>query len=179
MASVDDLQITAEEYLGACIDALDQLTARGAPARRFISPGLPAWDCEMLCVHVGGAAIAGTRIDGGALAEGHRIVLTGVVDQVTLTATIIRCEPSTPNGKPLTAAQLTTYASVLNADMWAIRNWVISRKADGTLFGGNCREMSLDPARAFTVEGLMGGWEIPIRVTVDGFRPPDTNEGGT
>lgn len=178
MGSVDDLQIAAEEYLGACIDALNMLTADGAPDRAYISPGPPAYDCcPMLAVHVGGSQIAATRIDGGALAEGHRIAVTGVVDQASLTATILRCEPPTwaaLGGKPPPAAQMTAFASKLNQDVWAIRNWIVARKAEGVLFAGTCREMSLGPARAIVEQGLCGGWEIPITVTVDGFTPPAT-----
>jgi hypothetical protein len=173
--SVDALQVAAEEYLAACIDALDTLTSAGAPARTFVSPGAPAWDCcPMLCVHVGDSTVAATRLDGGTLAAGHRIVLTGIVDQPYLTATVLRCEPdaigkAVAAGQPPPTAALTGFAATLNEDIWAIRNWVRARKADGTLFSGVCRELTMEPGRSLTVAGLCGGWEQPIRITLDGY----------
>lgn len=175
MADVDALHEAALEYLEACTAALDALTAAGAPDDRYVSHGPPAWECcPMLTVHVGGATIASTRVGTAALAPGHRIVLTGVLNQVVLTATILRCSPATPDGSPALAAAQTAFAAQTNADLWAIWNWVIARKHDGTLFGGECRELQIETASALAVEGLCAGWLIPVRVTVDGFTPAAT-----
>lgn len=172
-----DLHAVALEFLAACAAALDAETAAGAPARQFVSHGPPAWDCcPMLAVHVGTAQVAATRVGTGALAPGHRIALTGLVQQPTLTATILRCHPYTEDGDPVDPALLTLEAAETNADLWAIRNWIPARVNDGSLFtGGACREVELDTAVALTVEGLCAGWLIPLRLTLDGYLPPDAS----
>lgn len=173
MADVDALQEAAAEYLAACAAALDALTSEQAPALQFVSHGPPAWDCcPMLAVHVGAALVAPTAAGTGALAPGHRIVLTGIVTQISLTATILRCHPTTPDGSAPDPEVMTAFAAVTNADLWAIRNWLTARHNDGTLFADRCRELELDTAAALTVEGLCAGWLIPIRLTLDAFIPP-------
>lgn len=170
MPGVDDLQAAAQEYLDACVAALDELTTAGAPAYRFVSHGPPALDCPpMLTVHVGNAAVAGTALSSGALSPGHRIALTGVVEQIQLTATIIRCVPASEEGEALPASVLTAVAVETNRDAWAIVNWLINRKRDGSLFAPDYRELAIGNAVARTVEGLCAGWLIPITVGLDGF----------
>lgn len=170
MPGVDDLHAAAQEYLDACVAALDSLTAAGAPDYRFVSHGPPALDCPpMLSVHVGNTAVAGTALASGALSAGHRIALTGVVEQIQLTATIIRCVPASQDGEAPPAAERTATAAETNRDAWAIVNWLIERKRDGSLFAPDYRELAIGTAVARTVEGLCAGWLIPITVGLDGF----------
>lgn len=172
MPGVDLLHEAAVEYLGACAAALDALTDEGAPPLRFVSHGLPAVDCcPMLSVHVGTVLDAPTHVGTGALAPLHRIATTGVVNLVTLTATILRCLPATTDGQGLPPATLTAFAAMTNADLWAIRNWITARHLDAGLFGGNCRDVAFQTAAALTVEGQCAGWLIPIQLQVDGFLP--------
>lgn len=173
MAGPTDLYDAADEYLGACVDALNALTTAGAPDRAFVSHGPPPLDCcPMLSVHVGNAGIAGTFTDA-ALGVGHRIVTTGVVETVQLTATIVRCFPAAAagSGKPHSVAEHEANAARTNADVWAIVNWVIAAKRAERLFAPLHRELSIGVAAARTVEGFCAGWLIPIQVTLDGFTP--------
>lgn len=172
MPAVTDLQDLALEYLTACAAALDALAPDGAPARQFVSHGTPAWDCcPLLAVHVGVAAVAPTGgIGQAALREGHRTVLTGDLSLITLTATLLRCTVTTNDGAPVEPESLlTAEAADLNADLWAIWNWLQAKKSDGTLFAGTCRELVIENAVALAVDGLCAGWLIPIRVQLDAF----------
>lgn len=177
MSDADVLHAAALGFLGACADALDLETDAGAPERVFVVAGPPAWDCpEQLTVHVGGPQIAETAAGGATLAPGHRIVTTGTLTLVSMTATILRCVPvaSADDGEitfPSPADQQAA-AAVLNADLWAIWNFLVDRKRTGQLFGPAEREFVLDPASALNPQGGVAGWQIPIRVRLDGYKPP-------
>lgn len=173
MAGTDatDLYALAGEYLFAVRDALNA-TAAGAPSRGFVSPGSPAWDCcDQLTVHVSGPAMAPTSPGAGALSDAHRFNLSGYVNLVTLVATILRCVPTVDDdgGFPSPAAS-DAAAQVILSDLWAVWNHLANAKADGTLFGGTCREMVWAPAVALNPQGGCGGWEITTVVQLDGYR---------
>lgn len=177
MSDSTDLHAAAQALLLACIDALDQETDEGSPERRFVSPGVPPWDCpEQLTVHVGGPYIAETNAGrGGPLTPGHRIADAGVLTLVQMTVTILRCLPTvTSEGDVIefpAPADLDAAAAVVNRDLWAIWNFLVDRKRTGELFGGDCREFSLDPASSIGSQGGAGGWQIPVRVHLGGYRP--------
>lgn len=175
MPGVDLLHEAALEYLDACAAALDELVPDGAPGLRYVSHGLPAIDCcPMLTVHVGNVLDASTHVGTGVLGPLHRIATTGVVNLVTMTATLVRCSPGTNNGDAASAAVQTAFAAKTNADLWAIRNWVPARVRDANLFGGNCRDVAFQTAAAVNVAGLCAGWLIPLQLNVDAFLPAAT-----
>lgn len=170
MAATDLYDLCAE-YLTVCNDAL-ALTPGGAISRAFVSAGAPAWDCcPQLSVHVGGPAWAMTE-PAGELASMHRLNIAAVMDMITLTATVIRCVPTLEEDTRLpSAADLDAAGQLTTSDLWAIWNLVEYRKAKGTLFGGKCREMALDPAVPVGPAGGCGGWQIQLRVTLQGYDP--------
>lgn len=172
-----DLHALALEYLDAINAAL-----AGAPGgqidRRFISAGLPDWDCcPQLSVHVASDDDAETSPVSPILAPGHRIAVTGIVNIVPLTATILRCVPAfAKDGKSApAAADLTAAAAETNGDLWTVWNYLVHAKAQKQLFSpapdGNRREVTLDPAVSLRSQGGCGGWAITVRVQLDGYQP--------
>lgn len=171
-----DLYDLCREYLEACEEAVAAAPG-GAIARSFVSPGLPSFDCApQLTVHAGGPAEADTKLTAPMLNPGHRTDIMGVVNLVTMTATVIRCvDPvESVNGKIIfpSAASLDGSSQIVNADLWAIWNHVRTRYRAGTLFSaatGRKRELFFDPAVSLTPQGGTAGWEIQIRVELDGY----------
>lgn len=160
----------AAEYLAACVAALNSETTSGAPERRFVTNGPPAWDCcPQLTVHVGGPAVADTAATR-TLGPGHRIATTGFVNMVSMTATILRCAPIIEGNTLPSPAALAAAAAEMDADLWAIWNWIATRKRDLSLFGPKERELLMDPASSLNQQGGCCGWQIPIRVQLDGYR---------
>lgn len=167
-----DLYETAVELLGACYVALGDR----APARVYVAPGAPAWDCcPQLTVHVGGPVIASTLSGPGAVADGHRVTVTGILDIVTFTVTVIRCSPSFGQSEdsvdPPSPAEFDAVAQDTNADLWAIWNYLAEAKRQEVLFAPREREFMLDPAVSLSQAGGCVGWQIPVRVSVYGYRP--------
>lgn len=165
-----DLFTAANEYLVACHEAL-ATTQEGAPTRYFISPGPPAWDCpDQLTVHVGGPSVADT-LPQGVLDPGHRATVTGQVNLVVLTATILRCAPTVDDdGNFPTPQQLDAASTVLLDDLWAIWNYVRSAKTNDALFPPRERELIQDPAIALAPQGGIAGWQITVRVQLGGYQ---------
>lgn len=167
-----DLYDLADEYLTACHAALE-LTAAGAPARYYVSPGPPVFDCpEQLTVHAGGSVVADTFPLQPSLSPGHRVQAYGQVNIVPLTATIIRCTPTIDdNGNLPTPAELDAVSRTICADLWGIWQYVKNKVHDGTLFATthSAREFFFDPAVPLVQQGMASGWQITVRVQLDGY----------
>ena len=170
MPGLDDAYDAAAEYLALCQQAL-ATTPAGALGRAYVSPGVPVWDCDQVTVHVGGPVIADTQPTSPAMAPGLRITYVDVLNVVNLTATVLRCIPILDEeGAPPPAAELDAAARVVDADLWAIWNHLRHYKATGALFPPTQRELFIDAAASIAAGGV-GGWQIPIRVTLYGYDP--------
>lgn len=181
MAGPTDLFDAAAEFLEACKDALEGAPG-GAAERCFVSPGPPAWDTpDQLTVHVGGPAEGAVSPGSPALAEGHRVAVSGSLLLVSLTATVLRSVPvvGTAGRQTLpTPSAITEAAAVLHGDLWAIFNHCRDLKRRGRLFAAHdgsatTREMMFDPVVSLNPAGGIAGWQIPVRVQVDGYRSAD------
>ncbi len=159
------------EYLDACQAALETTDAGGID-RRFVSPGAPAWDCfPQLVVHAGAAIEADTALLVPALAPMHRIEQGRVVPLAQITATVLRCAPTLKKGGQFPDPDVIDAAAQTSLeDLWAIWNYLSSRKRDGTLFAPDSREFIFDPAQSVSIMGGACGWVIPIRVYVPGYK---------
>ncbi len=167
----NDLQMLAQQYLDACVAALESVG--GAPDVRFISPGPPSWDCpNMLSVHIGGPVVADTLPLQPQLAYTHRIAIGIEVKMILMTATILRCDAQIENDGDLPSdAEITEVAAQTNADVWAIWSYLTTAKHAGLLWAPKReREMALLPAIPQKQEGGACGWEIPITVQLNGYR---------
>lgn len=175
MGAVTDLYALAQEYLGACEDAVATAPG-GAIARSFVSPGVPALDCvPQLCVYVGGPIEADTRLTAPQLALGRRPDDTGAVHLITLTAVVARCAPVvSASGQFPSPAALNAASAESIADIWAIWNYVRALYRAGSVFtraDGEGRELFFDPAIPLAISGGACGWMAPIRVQLDGYAP--------
>lgn len=173
MGAVTDLHDLAHEYLAACAAALTY-TESGPPDRQLISPGPPAWDCcPQLSVHVASPSQADTLPGAPALAPGHRIQVQGTVYLVALVATILRCAPVIQENtlELPTPASITAAAKETDEDIWAIWNYIPAAIRAGTLFAPKDRETFVDPAVSLNQQGGCAGWQLQVRVQLDGFKP--------
>lgn len=170
MAGPGDLYDLAAEWLAVCVDAV--ATAPGGPiSYAFVSPGSPPLDCEMLAVWAGGPIEAETEPLRPPLSPGFRIEKYGAVHLVNLLCCVVRCSPvGDERGNAPTIAQYQATAAETLGDVWAIWNWTRQRKRDGTLFpSAHDRELFLEPAYPLPIQGGLAGWQIPIRVQLDGY----------
>ncbi len=169
-----DLHAFAVSFLDACVEALDTIptftatnSLEGAPARRFVSPGIPVWDCcEQLAVHVPIMIEADTT--PGGLMGGKRTNL-GYINHVTFLATVTRCVPTMDNdGNPPLPAALAASAEQIDADGWALWNHLHNLKASAQLLT-LCDEMFFDGILAVAPSGGCGGWTVTIRAAIGGY----------
>lgn len=172
MTGPTSLYQICREYLVACEQAL-ALTPGGPIDRSYVSPGPPAWDCcEQLTVHAGGPSIGDTAPLQPPLQPGHRVVGTGTVNLITMTATILRPSPTlmadgegweTPDPADMDAAAQNTCA-----DVWTVWEHLKSLRRQGVLWPPP-RELFIDPAVPLQTAGGCSGWQIQVRVSLDGF----------
>jgi hypothetical protein len=164
-----DLQALCEEYLAACVEALDTVPTfapglGGSPERSFVSPGLPAFDCcDQLTVH--SAAVSDSQT-GPAIGIG-RTASAMKVPLVSLVASSTRCLP-VGNSEPPAPLELQQSAEQLNADGWALVNHVYNLIRADLLFT-LCGEVFWDGLRSINPQGGCGGWTLTLRVQQDGY----------
>lgn len=170
--SVTGLYDLCAEFLAACAAAVE-LAPGGAIDRAYVSPGPPAWDCApQLTVHAGGPIVGDTMPFAPPLEVGHRIQNTGIVNLATMTATVLRCSPvPSKTGIAPTPASLDAAAQQTLGDVWAIWNYLASRKRSSQLWAPRERELVFDPAVALGSQGGASGWQVQIRVQIDGYTP--------
>lgn len=168
--SVTGLYELCEEYLEACKQALE-LAPGGAIERAFVSPGMPAFDCpEQLTVHAGGPSPGDTLPMSPPLQPARRIVDGDLLNMVAMTATVLRCAPGIRGTRAPTPKELADTAQKTLGDVWSIWNHIATLKRDDKLWAPKTREVIFDPAVAVLIEGGAAGWQLQIRVQLDGYR---------
>jgi hypothetical protein len=164
-----DLHVLAEEFLAACIEALDTIpdyapTLLGAPANAFVGPGITALDCcEQLVVHVG-------AITEGDAAPGFPAASDARINRVELVVTASRCVPipDPKTGTPPSAQAQSLAAEQINADKWALWNHIYSMINAHLLFD-KCCDVIWGALRAQQTAGGCGGSILSITVCYDGY----------
>lgn len=171
-----DLFVLCEELLDAATDALNTIPLAdplllGAPDRRFVNPGLPAFDCcDQLTVHTDRVADAATLAP--ALSPGKRHTL-GKKNVVSLIITSTRCIPTGVDGPAGTfqlpePAELSASAEQINADGWALWNHIYNLLAAGDLLS-RCSNVVFDGLVSVPPQGGCGGWTLTISAQYDGY----------
>jgi hypothetical protein len=177
MPGPTDLQDLAVDFLQALVDSLDAIpdadpALAGAPARAFVNPGVPVWDCcEQLVVYDPSIGEQSTSPTGpGASSRRH---VFGRIPMVRLVGTITRCQAQgTVVGKtyvPPSPDVKTAESAQHHADGWAIHNGIFNRLGQGLLGGGRCSEAQWEGMEAVTPAGGCGGWTVTIRFQLDGY----------
>lgn len=161
------------EFLEACAEACT-IAPAGAIDRAYVSPGMPAFDCcPQLTVHAGGPQQADTAPLAPPLQPGHREQTTQALILVQMTATVIRCSPTLElDGSPTMPdpALLDASAAETLGDVWTIWNHLATLKRTDALWGPKTREVFFDAAIPVMTSGGCAGWQIPVRVQLDGYR---------
>ena len=171
MAGPADLHALAEEYLAACVEALDTIPdlagLGGSPPRSFVTHGRPVLDCcDQLTVNVDNVVESPTGRVPGATSKSTK---TGWTNLVALVATISRCIPvPDTHGNLPPVADMVASSTQLNADNWALWNHVHNLVAAGLLFD-QCGEVYFDGIRALQPSGGCAGWVMQVRVSLDGY----------
>lgn len=166
----EDLQALAQEFLDACVEALDTIPSfapglGGAPARSYIAPALPAFDCcPQLTVHVAGVvpSPASPGTSTGTSARSALVTVAGLV------ATIIRCVQA---GEGVETETMTEEAAQINADGWALWNHILGLIRAGDLFS-QCGEVFWDGLRPVPAQGGCAGYTLNLRVLINGYVTP-------
>ena len=171
----EDLQALAEELLEAAVDALDTIPTSapglaGAPERSYVSPGTPSFDftgaedlcegCDQLTVHIPGVNEMPQALDTHKQGARKNIVV------FVVTAT--RCIPTIQSGHFPSAADIQEAAEQVNADGWALWNYIWNLIRSGDLFS-LCGPVSWDGLRAINPSGGCGGYTLTLRAEVEGY----------
>lgn len=173
MGAVGDLYQLARELLEAC-EAAVALAPGGPIPTSFVSPGSPPFDCPpMLTVHVGTVGQTDTIPTSPAQQPGFRVQTTGHVNVAAFVVTVLRCTPTlreVAGGFALPSpAKLEQSAEEIEGDLWAIWNHLATLKRQNLLFAGLCRAAYFDPAIPVPIQGGAAGWQLPVRVELDGY----------
>ncbi len=165
----------ASRLLEVAADALDSLTVlglRGCPDRAYVSPGLPAFDCEQLTVHVAAMSEEVTSPLSPNTATGQRHVF-GRINTVTFTTTIVRCLRSvTDQNQPPPAVDEDLDALQLDCDAWSIwERFYWSARNNTLLDGDTCKIVRMQASHPVDPSGGVGGWLIQTQLQIDGFNP--------
>lgn len=177
--SPDALHQFALEFLAECVEALDSIPILvpgqgliGAPERRFVSPGLPVWDCcEQLAVHAAPMNEADTTPSG--LDAGRRSARFARINHPSFIATITRCVPtaemsSSGSVKLPGTVDLTMAARQINADGWALWNRLFNAVYAGRLLT-LCDEVFWDAIIPVVPAGGCAGWTVTMRASLPGY----------
>jgi hypothetical protein len=171
MADPGDLELLAESYLAACVEALDSIPSLaglgGSPPRSFVTHGRPVIDCcDALMVNIDNVIESPTGRVPGATSKSFK---TGWTNLVTLIATISRCIPvPDAHGNPPPVAEMQAAANQLNADNWALWNHIHNLVVAGLLFE-QCGEVFFLGIRALQPSGGCAGWVATVQVSLDGY----------
>ena len=169
--SPTDLFSLAEDYLEACVDALDTIPTfapalGGAPERSYVAPGLPALDCcPQLTVDV--RAVQEDPRSPSGPGSGQRARYGARKNNVFLVATIVRCYP---REVPPDQTEMQEAAEQVDADGWALWNYIWNLIRSGELFT-LCDDSSPE-LRQLTPSGGCAGWTLSMRVELEGYEAP-------
>lgn len=170
--SASGLDDAAHELLDACLLLLVD-TDGGVPGRSYVSPGLPADECDQIVVWSDAIGDENTSPLSPAPQSGHRQT-TGRVVLATLKIRIIRCvqttDPQSQGRKPADVVGLESAASLGNQDAWVLWCGLMAMVRRELLFT-KCREIHWDSCQAIPTEGNVAGWELTVRVALPGFVP--------
>ena len=166
----EDLQALCQEFLDACVEALDTIPVfapglGGAPERSYISPGQSADDCcpqlTVWAQAVGESPRSPGTFRGKSASDGQ-------VNVISLVARILRCVPTGNSGDPPAVDDMQDAAEQINADGWALWNHLYNMVRADQLFM-LCGEVFWDGLRSITPSGGCGGWNLFLRVELDGY----------
>lgn len=161
--SADRIWQIAKAVLAAVVDGY---AAEGValPARQFVPPGLPAYDCDLLAVQLvrtfgHGGSLAAEVLEPQTPAAGH--ALRGAAFDIHL----IRCVPVVnDDGTPPSTILEETAAEVILTDAQLLLNVIVAAQRSGDLPG--CSGLVFEQWRTVTPQGGLAGGILTVRVMV-------------
>lgn len=156
----------AQELLASATAALES-TEEGFSGVAYQAPGLPAFDFSCDFVVVWCSAITLAR--SGAIPATQRYRTGPRVNLVTMNVTSGRCTDTGTTKQPPTGGQQTLDAQVHVEDGLALWNHIGNEIASGDLLGGTCKQVALGTLTAYTPQGGVAGWNLPVTVQIDGY----------
>jgi len=172
VADVTDLQTLCDAVLDASVLALDTIPGfapelEGAPARTFITAGQPSFDCNQLTVNAATTREAATDPLGLGAGTRHRLAMRK--NLVGIQVWITRCLNSS-DAIP-TVAQQSALAEQVNADGWALWNylWNVNRTGSSDPIVSLCDEWYMDAMTPLQPSGGYSGWLLSIRAELAGY----------
>ena len=167
VSTVDSVFEQAAELLTVCEVAL-ATTSAGTPARTYVAPAEPPFDCcPFLSVHVPAMTEAPTASPPGGLAGADR-GRTGSVILVTYMVLVVRCAPEFELERMPTPAEIEEVAQQVQQDGWAIWNELRRAIRCDEIFG-LCSEVYFDGGTSVIEQGLCVGWRFTIRAALPGI----------
>lgn len=166
-----DLHALAVVFKDAMVEALDSVhtadpTLLPAPERAYVSPGLPVFDCPtQLAVYANPVLELQTFPIG--LAEAKRIRV-GHITHVRILGVATRCLKTGDEFNAPTVVELEEDARQIHADGWALWNHMWSLIHEEQIVEG-CQGAVFEGMTQLTPSGGSGGWELRIRVELDGY----------
>jgi hypothetical protein len=163
-----DLHALCEDYLQACVEALDTIPGSpgvasgsvGAPTRQFVTYGTPAADCDQITVHSVPLAVGSNAPINAATIR---------VNHVTLVATVFRCGPVWEDADQMPSEEdQEALAGQINADRWALWNYPWNKWRAGLLFE-ECGDVLGWQLNQLPPSGGMVGTTLSVTVSLQGY----------
>lgn len=158
----------AGELLELCSNAIAE-TEGGEIARRYVSAGRPAFDCEQLTVHL--VTLGDAQSTGLSPVSPGRRHISGKMNLLGMVVTVVRDCAATMDdqGNPPAAEDLEQDARTISQDIWACWTGIYAAMKEGELFGGKCDLLFFDGAQVLDSEGQTNAWELGIRAEIPGI----------
>lgn len=149
----------------AAVEAFYALAGEPLPARRYVSPGLPAWDCDEGQVT---AQVLRTFGIAGSIAQETVAPLDATFRRgAELAVEVVRCTPTLgDDGNPPTAAALEASAVTLLRDAQMMTNAVLDAQASGLLPG--CGGVAIMGWSSVGPDGALLGGTLVLRLDTSG-----------
>jgi hypothetical protein len=170
-----DLQTLCDAVLAAATAALDTIPGfdpalEGAPDRTFTGAGQPVFDC-CPALSVNASTIREAPTEPLGLAAGTRHRQNFRKNLVAVQVWITRCSANGEAGQPPTVAALTAVSEQVNADGWALWNymWNINRSGSSDPIVSLCDEWYMDSLIPLQPSGGCSGWQLNIRAELAGY----------
>lgn len=166
-STIETLSEYADSLLLVCEEALS-LTDAGVPDRVYVSPSIPAIDCEQLTLFIASISEAPTS----PLSPAEETALRGKFGNIILVGYVIDVVRCSANPQSLTVmpspAALTRVAHTVEDDMFAIWNGIRHAHTNGEIFDG-CLGVHFDGIVPLRDEGGFCGCEAKIRASIPGI----------
>lgn len=169
VSTVSSMYELAQSALEVSLAALET-TVGGAPARYYVSPARPPFDCcPFLAVYVSQVGEETTSPFSPPAATGGR-QRYGRINLVTLHVLALRCFEWDGQNAP-DADYIESVAREVDEDGWAL--WCGFHNAiQAGVFLDNCADVHMDYGRPIEERGMCVGWDMQLRAELGGIPGP-------